>query len=148
MSALPEENYSLCEAVADLAHNFAFAPLWPGNSREFVRLCIEWAEIFEARNVDREWDGEYIEEIDAFFIEQYKQWVEEPVDADGRTPNPTPKMIADCADVMEAHGAHGEVNLPLWTAYARLHVARITHDAEEVQFQIRVIDRLQNKATK
>lgn len=74
MSALPESVYSLCEVVADLALNFASAEVKPENSRELARLIIEWAEVFEARHKDRDWEGEYLEEIDAFFYEQYEAW--------------------------------------------------------------------------
>jgi hypothetical protein len=73
-----ESRYAFGEAVADIARNFAFAQLWPEDSREFTRLCIEWAETFEARNAHREWgqDGgsEYIEAIDAHFGAEYQAW--------------------------------------------------------------------------
>lgn len=69
--------YEINEAVSDLTamfHNPTFAPFVPNNSRELVRLVIEWATLFESRNRDREWNGEYLEEIERFFIEQYKAW--------------------------------------------------------------------------
>lgn len=69
-----KERYDFAEAVADLSAMFTnpdFAPEVPEDSRETVRLVIEWAEIFQARNADREWDGEYLEEIEAFFRSQY-----------------------------------------------------------------------------
>lgn len=69
--------YSLCEAVADLAMMFAtprYAPHLPDDSRETIRLVIEWAHDFEALNKDREWDGEYMEEIEAYFHQRYDQW--------------------------------------------------------------------------
>ncbi len=74
-SSAVEKTYSLCEAVADIAINFAVQSIHPDDSRELIRLVIEWAEIFEARNKGREWDGEYIQEIDSFFFEQYNEWV-------------------------------------------------------------------------
>lgn len=67
-------SYSLCEAVADIAMNLALAPRHPEDSRETISLAIEWAEAFEAKNKDREWDGEYIEEIDAYFAACYAAW--------------------------------------------------------------------------
>lgn len=67
-------NYHLCEAVADLACNFAHAEFTPDDSRELPRLCIEWAQDFEAEHAGREWDGEYIEAIDAYFAKRYDAW--------------------------------------------------------------------------
>lgn len=72
MSQLPKATYSLCEVVADLAMNMQDAidrEVWapPPDSRERVRLCIEWAVEFEAKHAGRVWDGEYLEEIDEFF---------------------------------------------------------------------------------
>lgn len=65
--------YSFGEAVADLARNFALKEWWPEDSREFTRLCVEWATEFEVLHHDRVWDGEYIEEIDAFFDKKYAE---------------------------------------------------------------------------
>jgi uncharacterized Fe-S cluster-containing radical SAM superfamily enzyme len=72
----PNEIHSLCEAVADLSANFIVAPVLPGNSRDMTELCIMWAREFEQQNAGREWDGEYIEEIDAFFEKKYAEWRE------------------------------------------------------------------------
>jgi hypothetical protein len=74
---MDKPTYSLCEVVADLMWNLAtdlesgkVAPI--PDSREVVRRVIEWAEEFEAKNAGREWDGEYVEEIDAFYAEKTK----------------------------------------------------------------------------
>lgn len=75
-SSQKQSNYSLCETVADIAIRFAHAPWVPEDSRELTRLIIEWAEIFEAHNKDREWNGEYLEAIDAFFDDQFYDWNE------------------------------------------------------------------------
>ncbi len=81
-------NFFLCEAVADLAVNFAVAEFHPDDSRELARLCIEWAEEFEKKNAGREWDGEYIEEIDAFFDVKYAAWMDSRA---SMIPNPIKK---------------------------------------------------------
>jgi hypothetical protein len=68
------------ETVSDLTLQFAEAEFLPQDSRELPRLVIEWAEIFEARNAGREWDGEYLEEIETFFRAQYAAWAARPGD--------------------------------------------------------------------
>lgn len=72
--------YALCEAVADLAWNFALANVHPGDSRDVTRLCIGWAEEFERKWHGHEWgvdEGpEYLEAIDAWFEEKYSAWLE------------------------------------------------------------------------
>ncbi len=72
------KTYSLCEAVADLAHNFAAAPVRPGDSREVVTLCINWAYAFEKKHARTVWGedpgAEYIDAIDAHFDACYAQW--------------------------------------------------------------------------
>jgi hypothetical protein len=75
--AKPDEKrvYSLCEAVADLSASFIVMPKVPADSREMTRLCIEWAQEFEKIHGGREWDGEYIETIDAFFADKYDAWI-------------------------------------------------------------------------
>jgi len=85
MSPLPEPAYSLCEAIADIAALFAVAPYRSRNSRDACLLSIEWAEIFESRHGDREWDGEYVEVIEAFFKEKYAEWLISGADV---VPNP------------------------------------------------------------
>ncbi len=84
-----KERHDFGEAVADIARNFAHAQLIPEDSREFASKCVEWAEIFQKKNAGREWDGEYIEEIDAFFDEQYKAW------ENGREPSRQNHMLID-----------------------------------------------------
>lgn len=73
--------YGFGEAVFDLALNWGHAyalqtKAVPEDSREMARLVIEWAEEFETRNEDREWNGEYMEEIDQFFELKYREWKE------------------------------------------------------------------------
>ncbi len=36
------------------------------DSTEVNSLCIQWAEIFEAKNKGREWDGEWMMEVNDF----------------------------------------------------------------------------------
>ena len=70
-------SYALCETVADLMAFFVEEPTLPDDSRETVRLTIEWAEEFESRNAGEEWtDREYLEEIQHFFEEKYRGWLE------------------------------------------------------------------------
>ena len=65
-----KNTYRLCEAVADIVHNFSqpeFAGQMPEDSREFVRICIEWAAEFEALHADGI-EEDYIGKIDDFFL--------------------------------------------------------------------------------
>ena len=71
------KGYSLCEAVADLVWNYVCdiekgKVSQPADSRDLVHSCINWAAEFEAKNKGRVWDGEYLEEIDAFYTEKLK----------------------------------------------------------------------------
>jgi len=65
--------YNLCETVADLAMNFQTKEWKPEDSRRVIALIIEWAQEFTLKNEGRVWDGEYMEEIDAFFEVKYKE---------------------------------------------------------------------------
>ena len=70
-------SYGLCETVSDLASLFMSKPSFPNDSRESVRLVIEWAEEFENRNAGEAWaDREYLEEIEMFFDQKYRAWLE------------------------------------------------------------------------
>lgn len=94
--------YSLCEAVADLAANFATASHVPGDSRETVRLCIEWAEAFELEHHGREWGmnngPDYMEAIDDWFDLKFGAWLSSAKDAhenpNARKPY-TPRLTED-----------------------------------------------------
>ena len=69
--------YELCETVADLTSLLMIKPNLPNDSRESVRLVIEWAEEFEAKNAGEQWiDREYLEVIEQFFEEKYRAWLE------------------------------------------------------------------------
>ncbi len=69
--------YELCETVADLTSLFMVQPNLPNDSRETVRLVIEWSEEFEARNAGEHWiDREYLEVIEEFFERKYREWIE------------------------------------------------------------------------
>lgn len=69
--------YELCETVADLTTLFMSRPNLPNDSRETVRLVIEWAEEFEARNAGERWiDREYLEVIEQFFEDKYRAWLD------------------------------------------------------------------------
>lgn len=63
-----EKEYSLLEAVADIAYNAGWMRYRPSNSRDAISNFIAWAKEFEELNKGVEWgvDKEYIEEIDAF----------------------------------------------------------------------------------
>lgn len=70
-------SYALCETVADLMSLFVEEPNLPNDSRETIRLTIEWAEEFEVRHANEAWiDREYLEEIETFFQEKYRGWLE------------------------------------------------------------------------
>jgi hypothetical protein len=70
-------SYALCETVADLMAFFVEEQTLPDDSRETVRLTIEWAEEFETRHAGEQWiDREYLEEIQHFFEEKYRGWQE------------------------------------------------------------------------
>lgn len=69
--------YALCETVADLMSFFVEQSNLPNDSRETIRLTIEWAEEFEARHAGEQWmDREYLEEVQLFFEEKYHGWLE------------------------------------------------------------------------
>lgn len=69
--------YGLCETVADLMSFFVEQPHLPDDSRETIRLTIEWAEEFETRYAGEAWiDREYMEEVGTFFEEKYRGWLE------------------------------------------------------------------------
>jgi hypothetical protein len=69
--------YELCETVSDLTSLFMAQPNLPIDSRETVRLVIEWSEEFEARNAGEHWiDREYLEVIEEFFEEKYRAWLD------------------------------------------------------------------------
>ena len=62
------KTYSLCECVYDITTVMDEFKFEVEDSRERARLAIIWAEEFDQQNADREWDGEYMEEIEAFAI--------------------------------------------------------------------------------
>lgn len=69
--------YELCETVADITTLFMPKPNLPNDSRETVRLVIEWAEEFEAKYAGEQWiDREYLEVIEQFFEEKYCAWLD------------------------------------------------------------------------
>ena len=69
--------YALCETVADLMSFFVEQSNLPNDSRETIRLTIEWAEEFETRHAGEQWmDREYLEVIQLFFEEKYRGWLE------------------------------------------------------------------------
>jgi len=75
---MDESTFSLCEAVADLAWNMGTVrdEAYPEDSRAAIQAIIQWAEDFEAMNKGREWDGEYMEEIDAYFVKRFVEQYE------------------------------------------------------------------------
>lgn len=69
--------FALCEAVSDLTAFFMTMPQLPADSREVVRLCVDWAAEFETQNEASDWiDGDYLEVIGAYFEQKYRAWIE------------------------------------------------------------------------
>ena len=69
-------SYALCETVSDLTLLFLRQDQLPADSRESVRLIIEWSESFETQYADEEWiDRDYLEIIEGFFDEKYQGWL-------------------------------------------------------------------------
>lgn len=62
------KTYCLCECVYDITTVMDEFKFEVEDSRERARLAIIWAEEFDQRNADREWDGEYMEEIEEFAV--------------------------------------------------------------------------------
>ena len=67
---LGAREYSICEAVADIAYIAGQHGYYGGNSRTDVDDIIKWAIEFDDKNSGRVWDGEYMEEIEAFAVEK------------------------------------------------------------------------------
>lgn len=84
--------YALCEAVFDLAYCWTNTGVYnPADSRETVRLTIEWAEEFERVNHGAKWGEtdthpDYYEAIDAFHIRKHGEWL-------ATNPDTTPKRM-------------------------------------------------------
>jgi len=69
-------NYGLCEAVSDLTSLFMTQPRIPANSRDVCALVIDWAEEFGRRHDGGDWaEIEYLEAIDRFFDQKYREWL-------------------------------------------------------------------------
>ena len=69
--------FALCEAVSDLTALFMTKPQLPADSREVVRLCVDWAAEFETRHEADDWiEGDYLETIGDFFERKYRAWIE------------------------------------------------------------------------
>ncbi len=73
MTRTDDEVCELCEAVADIAYFAGMDRLRIPDSRTMMAIFIGWAEEFEVLNRGREWDGEYIEEIEAFYDKKKKE---------------------------------------------------------------------------
>ncbi len=72
-----EKNFKLLEAVADIAFNVGWMrPNGDFDSRELMYKIVDWAEEFEKKYADVEWnvDLDYIETIDQFAAEKYNEW--------------------------------------------------------------------------
>jgi len=64
---LPKRTYELCEALADIAYLAGRESYYGGDSREDVANFIKWAQEFEAKHKDNDWEGgDYIETIETF----------------------------------------------------------------------------------
>jgi hypothetical protein len=75
MTKLSNSQYSLCEAVSDISMSMGYYGFRFPDSRVSVSKSIEWAEEFEQKNKGREWDGEYLDEIDAFAVKKMREFV-------------------------------------------------------------------------
>jgi hypothetical protein len=75
---LSAKMYSLCEALADIAHGAGLQKFYSGDSRQDMALFIEWAQEFEEFYKKVEWgitpDMEYIDEIEKFTEEKIKSY--------------------------------------------------------------------------
>ena len=70
-------SYGLCEAVSDLTSLFMAQDKLPANSRDTCSLIINWAEEFDRRHAETDWaEVEYLETINRFFSEKYREWLE------------------------------------------------------------------------
>lgn len=63
---MDKDTYRLCETVFDVTGVMLSLGFYSGDSRRDAQLAVEWSEEFETKNKDREWDGEYLEEIEEF----------------------------------------------------------------------------------
>ena len=69
--------YGLCEAVSDLTSLFMEQSQVPVDSRETCALIIDWAEAFDRMHAETDWgEVEYLETIDQFFAQKYREWLE------------------------------------------------------------------------
>ena len=73
------------DIVLDLAENIAEIGYMVGyekfrasqNSRDTNSAILEWADQFTSDNLDREWDGEWMDEIETFTFSKIKNNDEE-----------------------------------------------------------------------
>lgn len=67
---MKKKQYSLCEAVADIAYAAGVKKYYGGDSRADIAQFISWAEEFEKKHKGVEWGvgdaPDYIDTIDAF----------------------------------------------------------------------------------
>lgn len=71
------ERYVLCEAVSDLTSLFMIQPQLPANSRDTCNLVIDWSVEFDRKHANTDWgDLDYLDVIDAFFVQKYRAWLE------------------------------------------------------------------------
>lgn len=68
------------ETFYDLCVNYgtdcALGNYWCEDSRSAMDVMLRWANEFNTLHHGREWDGEYMEEIDAFYLlkrDEYKK---------------------------------------------------------------------------
>ena len=71
------ERYVLCEAVSDLTSLLMIQPQLPANSRDTCNLVIDWSVEFDRKHANTDWgDLDYLDVIDAFFVQKYRAWLE------------------------------------------------------------------------
>ena len=71
------ERYVLCEAVSDLTSLFMIQPQLPANSRDTCNLVIDWSVEFDRKHANTDWgDLDYLDVIDAFFVQKSRAWLE------------------------------------------------------------------------
>ena len=67
----------LCEAVSDITSLFMEQPQLPANSRETCNLVMDWSVEFDRQHATTDWgDDDYLEIIEAFFAQKYREWLD------------------------------------------------------------------------
>lgn len=72
---MTDEQYALCEVVADMARLLATHDKAPDSPRMVVYLALEWANEFYLIHKGLHWlDYDYVEEVEQFFSVKMRQY--------------------------------------------------------------------------